>query len=183
MSSQNFIPSPLSWFQLGQSWLSSQCQVCWCVSALGEKQCWQYISAFIVALLFFTEPRTFQLLVLSCQCKGMRGHKELRGDRTRTSELNWPKGYFMTYDIIWKNLGSWLGRGVLLKGWLDVHQLVVNNCTVHTLLSWHILSFLLLFSFSVLVAFISTHEFYFVAFIFFPSQFSVMPLLPEFLPY
>ena len=67
--------------------------------------------------------------------------KELGGDRTRTIDLNWPKGYFIPYDIMWKEfrrggcschsscgaqecMGHWWGAG---------EQLLVHHL-LHTLL-------------------------------------------------
>jgi len=31
--------------------------------------------------------------------------KKLGGDRIRTADLNWPRGYSIPYDIMWKKLG------------------------------------------------------------------------------
>ena len=34
--------------------------------------------------------------------RGLGVHKELGGDRTRTADLNWPKGYSILCDIMWE---------------------------------------------------------------------------------
>lgn len=41
----------------------------------------------------------FHLLVLSRQRGGLRGHRELRENRIRTADLNWPKGYYIPRHI------------------------------------------------------------------------------------
>ena len=57
-----------------------------------EKNNVNYTPMFIVATKrCYTEP------VLK------EGHKELGGNRIRTADLNWPKQYFVPYDIMWKD--------------------------------------------------------------------------------
>ena len=58
------------------------------------------------------------------------GHKEVGGNRIRTADLNWPKQYFVPYDIMWKDWMGWefiflsstaQGTSWALRG-------VVSNC-------------------------------------------------------
>lgn len=48
-----------------------------------------------------TEPRMFQILMLSCQQVPVGG--EMRGLRTRTGDLDWPKGYPVLYGTVLSN--------------------------------------------------------------------------------
>ena len=44
------------------------------------------------------------MLIAAVRAKAIlsEGPKELKRNGIRTVELNWPKGYFMSYDIMWK---------------------------------------------------------------------------------
>jgi len=35
------------------------------------------------------------------QVRGLEVHKKLGGDRTKTADPNWPKGFSIPYNIIW----------------------------------------------------------------------------------
>jgi len=57
--------------------------------------------------------------------RGLRGHKKLGEDRTRTADLSWSKGYSVPYAIMHKKLKevrSWPGRQLLLSDWLGNSQ-------------------------------------------------------------
>ena len=62
----------------------------------------------------------------SCTCpsRGLAEHKELGEDRSRIADLNWPKGYSISYGTMWKHYkteGSWLGgRHYSRTGWAFV---------------------------------------------------------------
>lgn len=67
------------------------------------------------------------------------------GNRTRTDDQNWPKGYSMSSDTMWKNfkfLKSWPRRQLLLMGWLSITWWLVKNCIIYQFLS-NILLYLL----------------------------------------
>lgn len=63
--------------------------------------------------------------------KESEGHKELRGDRTRTVP-NWLKGYPIPFGITLNCKTRGVGQGVLLllRNWLSIDQGVVSNCTL-----------------------------------------------------
>lgn len=74
--------------------------------------------------------------------------KKLGGDRSRTADPNWPKGYSTPYGVMLNNTtgGCWLGEESvpLLGEWLAICQQVEsNNCVVQHLLC--LLFLLLLF--------------------------------------
>ena len=63
-------------------------------------------------------------------------HKDLGEHKMGTVDLNWPKGYFTSYNItVINKTGGVLAGGLqLLRVWLGIGQKVVSNCTVHHLL-------------------------------------------------
>ena len=66
-----------------------------------------------------------QFLVLSCKWRWLRGHKELGWDRSRTADLNWPKGYSIPYNILqkpWKMVGTWPREKPLLRDRLGIGE-------------------------------------------------------------
>ena len=70
------------------------------------------MNAAILLLLVLVSAGTAVILPSS---KGeLREHEELEGDRNRTPDLNWPKGYSISDDTMrkkHKSEGSWLGVG------------------------------------------------------------------------
>jgi len=60
-------------------------------------------------------------------------HKELGEHKMGTVDLNWPKGYFTSYNItVINKTGGVLAGGLqLLRVWLGIGQKVVSNCSVH----------------------------------------------------
>jgi len=127
----NYVQRELSWFQLGRSWFSSKCLV-----QLGfgkKKQCWLHTDVSVVAEQRCTETRMFQFSVShsALPAMGLGGHKNLGGDRTRTADLNWPKGYPIPHGTVWTNYKtSWLGSLLLFGVWLDIGQWVVSRSAV-----------------------------------------------------
>lgn len=108
-----------------------------------------------------------QLLVLSCQWKGLREHKELGGDSTRAAELNWSKGSSTPYDIMWqilKMVGRRPCRKTLLRNQRGISQWVMNNCFAHHLFCKYIYIII------TTITFFSSCEFYFLFFNFLPHS-------------
>ena len=99
--------------------------------------------------------------------------KELGENRIRIADLNWPNGYSIPYDIMWKeNLeggGSSSHSLPLLRGELGIVWGMVSKYLCITVIYIHIyihIAITTVFSlFSITVnSFISTQEFYFVLF-------------------
>ena len=78
-----------------------------------------------IAKQCYTEPRLLQfsqLILTKLVWRGILG-----GDRIRTADLNWPKGYSIPYDITWKESSEGSGsssRSLLLTEGLAQHQSV-----------------------------------------------------------
>jgi len=54
----------------------------------------------IVAEQCYAKPRTFSVSCTTLTATGQEKPRELGGDRTRTADLNWPKGYSVIYKIM-----------------------------------------------------------------------------------
>lgn len=88
-------------------------------------------------------------------------HQKLGGDRTKTGDPTWPKGYPILYGIMLnhKTRGNLLGGLLLLGDWLGISQLVLSNYILHYL--FHVFFFFFSPFLSYLTVFISAHKFYF----------------------
>lgn len=62
-------------------------------------------------------------------------HQKLGGDRTKTGDPTWPKGYPIPYGIMLnhKTRENLLGGLLLLADWLGNGQLVLSNYILHYL--------------------------------------------------
>ena len=97
-----FILMVVSWFQLGQFifYIVSGMMLCFGFRRKTMLITHQYFSCCLVMLYRARDISVFQLPALPCHQREMGDHNELRGDRTRTADLNWPKGYSIPYDIM-----------------------------------------------------------------------------------
>ena len=94
------------------------------------------------ALWGCTEPKMFWFLSISyCPVsEGAEAAQGAGGDRTRTADLNWPKGHSVPNDIMQgnnKTEGVGGGRLALLGDRLGISQWVMSNCFVHYLFCVH----------------------------------------------
>ncbi|KAK4826156.1 LOW QUALITY PROTEIN: hypothetical protein QYF61_005729 [Mycteria americana] len=74
----------------------------------------------------FSWELIFFLLPMLC-----RAHKKLGGGTAKTVDPNWPKGYSIPYDLMYKLGGAGWGQRSLLGDWLGISRQVRNHDTLH----------------------------------------------------
>lgn len=104
-------------------------QCCWFRKRMVLVTYWYVSCCWIVLIL---NQRLFSFLCcFSFEKLGV--HRELRGNRARTADLSWPKGYRIQYDIILNNKTRVALAGVSSGNWLDSSRWMVSSCVVHHL--------------------------------------------------
>ena len=96
-----------NWWYLFQIWYFQMRQLIFSIAS-GVMLCFGWKTMLITYWCFqlllssVVQSQGYFSILCFCQQGALAKHKDPGGDRPRTADLNWPKGYSTPYDSMWK---------------------------------------------------------------------------------